>query len=110
MNTTKICSANWLPFACRTAFWHSKFGCRRTGQDRAKHLIYISFLVSGCAFRELKKSFPLSAAERTKYLQSGKSKNLHQPFGLMSPATTWQDRGGRNRVQAAQVRPPFGRS
>jgi hypothetical protein len=42
--------------------------------------------------------------------QSGKSKNLHQPFGLMSPATTWHERGGRNRVQAAQARLPFGRS
>jgi len=42
--------------------------------------------------------------------QSGTSKNLHQPFGLISPATTWHDRGGRNRVQAAQARPPLGRS
>jgi hypothetical protein len=42
--------------------------------------------------------------------QSGKSKNLHQPFGLMSPSTTSQDRGGRNKVQAAQMRPLFGRS
>jgi hypothetical protein len=42
--------------------------------------------------------------------QSGKSKNLHQPFGLMSPATTWHELGGRNRVQAAQARPPLGRS
>jgi len=43
-------------------------------------------------------------------LQSGKSKNLHQPSGLMSPATTSQDRGLRNKLQAAQVSPFFGRS
>jgi len=43
-------------------------------------------------------------------VQSGKSKNLHQPLGLMSPRTTSQDRGGRNKVQAAQLKPLFGRS
>jgi len=31
-------------------------------------------------------------------------------LGLMSPATTSQDRGLRNKLQAAQVSPFFGRS
>jgi hypothetical protein len=63
----------------------------------------------GGAFREL-KIFSLLAGKMLLAHQSGKSKNLHQPFGLMSPCTTSQDRGGRNSVQAAQVSPFFGRS
>jgi hypothetical protein len=43
-------------------------------------------------------------------VQSGRSKYLHHPLGLVSPSTTWHDRGGRNRLQAAQSRPLFGRS
>jgi hypothetical protein len=42
------------------------------------------------------------------FLQSGKSKNRHQPLGLMSPATTTQARGGRNNAHPAQLNPPFG--
>jgi hypothetical protein len=56
------------------------------------------------------KYFSLLAGKKLPADQSGKSKNLHQPFGLMSPCTTSQDRGGRNKVQAAQVRPLLGRS
>jgi hypothetical protein len=41
--------------------------------------------------------------------QSGKSKNRHQPVGLIAPATTAQAAGGRNSAQAAQLRPAFGR-
>jgi hypothetical protein len=44
------------------------------------------------------------------FLQSGKSKNRHQPLGLISPATTAQARGGRKSAHAAQLNPPFGRS
>jgi hypothetical protein len=40
--------------------------------------------------------------------QSGRSKNLHQPLGLMSPATISQPRGGRNNEQTSQTSPFFG--
>jgi hypothetical protein len=56
------------------------------------------------------RDFSLFSGKKLPADQSGKSKNLHQPFGLMSPCTTSQDRGGRNKVQAAQVRPLLGRS
>jgi hypothetical protein len=42
--------------------------------------------------------------------QSGRSKNRHQPLGLIGPATTAQAAGGRNSAQAAQLNPFFGRS
>src|SRR4051812_13776918 len=43
-----------------------------------------------------------------KFHQSGMSKNLHQPFGLMSPSTISQAWGGRNWAQTSQARPFLG--
>jgi hypothetical protein len=40
--------------------------------------------------------------------QSGKSKNLHQPVGLISRLTTLQLRGRMNNVQTAQLNKPLG--
>jgi hypothetical protein len=40
--------------------------------------------------------------------QSGKSKNLHQPVGLISPLTTLQLRGRMKNEQTAQLNKPFG--
>ena len=65
---------------------------RQPGTDRGAH----EFLLK------------LNPAGIDRAIQSGKSKNLHQPLGLMSPFTTSQERGLRNRLQAAQVSPFFG--
>jgi hypothetical protein len=46
--------------------------------------------------------FPLFA------FQSGKSKSLHQPVGLISPLTTLQPRGRMKKVQTAQLSKSFG--
>ncbi len=40
--------------------------------------------------------------------QSGKSKSLHQPVGLMSPMTTLQLRGRIKKVHTAQLNKPLG--
>jgi hypothetical protein len=40
--------------------------------------------------------------------QSGKSKKRHQPLGLITPATTTQAAGRRNKAQAAQLSPALG--
>jgi hypothetical protein len=40
--------------------------------------------------------------------QSGKSKSLHHPVGLISPLTTLQLRGLTKSVQAAQLNMPLG--
>jgi hypothetical protein len=99
-----------LPFRCQPLFCRAKFRCRRTRPDRNKRLIYIHFLVMRGRFSRVEKSFFPAVREKTDARQSGRSKNLHQPFGLISPATTWHDRGGRNKLQAAQARPLLGRS
>ena len=42
--------------------------------------------------------------------QSGKSKNLHQPVGLISPLTALQLRGRMKNEQTAELNKPFWRA
>jgi hypothetical protein len=49
-----------------------------------------------------------SAVIRYLRTQSGRSKSLHQPAGLISPLTSLQLRGRMKNVQPAQLNNPFG--
>jgi hypothetical protein len=110
MNTTKICSGNSAAIRLpdRVFALEIQLPPNRASSSQAPDLHLISGFW-GC-FSGAERVFSAVGSGKDEVPQSGKSKNLHQPFGLMSPATTWQDRSGRNRVQAAQARPPFGRS